>query len=204
MFEIDKPDFDRMLTDAHNRASENAQQNRRRRPPKQGTVRLSNTDSIGRANRIRARLRAKIGEIMSSPLDDDIKKALARNVQMQLDRVEDKIRQIRRRERAKEEEKRERASREQEEQDRIAEKRREEARRRRQRDMRQRSINIRKDFLFSAEEGGFDPMSAAQAGVNMSFSATAEPSVAFSVAGHSGVAMSTAPMPAGDMVDVVL
>ena len=198
-----------MLTDAHNRANERTMQNRsrRNRPPVQGNTRLSNTDSIGRANRIRQRLRSKLGEIMSSSLEDDVKKSLARNVQMQLDRVEQKIRQIRRRERAKEEEKRERAQEQQREKERLdearlnesrrAERQQEERRRRRQSDLRPRSTNIRRDFLYSARQGGFDPYDN-----NLSVNISPGPAVSYNVKGQSGV-MPDAPLPA-DAVDIIL
>ena len=153
--------FDKLqqLAEAHNRANERTHANRtqRRRPPVTGSTRLSNTDSIGRANRIRQRLKSKLSEIMSSSLDEDVKKSLARNVQTQLDRVEQKIRQIRRRERAQEEEKRDRIRERQREQDRRAELQRDERQRNRQRDLRPRSVSVRRDFLYSARQGGFDP-----------------------------------------------
>ena len=148
------------LADAHNRANENAQRNRRRRTSGRrvtGSVRLSNTDSLGRANRIRQRLRAKVNEIMSSTVEPEIRESLARSVQMQLDRVENKIRQIRRRERAEQEEKRDRQARERRKEDARLQAQRDEARRRRRNEMRQRSINIRRDLLYPANRGGFDP-----------------------------------------------
>ena len=193
------------LAEAHNRANERAQANRRRRrPPVKGSVRLSNTDSLGRANRIRQRLRSKLGEVMSSSVDDDVRKALARNVQLQLDRVEVKIRQIRRRERAQEEEKRERRANQKREEDRRAERLREERRRRRQSDIRQRSTRIRRDFLYSARDGGFDPYNN---GITVSITGVGSahaPAVAFDVGGQSGVVMDTAAASAPDMVDVLM
>ena len=198
------------LSDAHNRASERSQENRRRRrpPQRQGTVALSNTDSMGRANRIRARLRSKLGEIMSSSLDNDIKKSLARSVQMQLDRVEVKINQIRRRERAKQEERRERRAEERREEERRVEKQREAARRRRQHDMRQRTIRIRRDFLYHADEGGFDPYSVSPAHMNIGGGIgggfAGGVAVSFEVSGHSGTASVSMDAAGGDMVNMLL
>lgn len=190
-----------MLTDAHNRANERAQQNRRRRrPPVQGATRLSNTDSIGRAKRIRQRLRAKIGEIMSSNIDENVKRTLARTVQMQLDRVEGTIRQIRRRERAQREEQRERNEVRQREEDRRTERLREERRRRRQNEMRPRSIRVRRDFLYSARQGGFDPYNNH---LSVNQAPAAGPAVSFSIGGQTGVVAGPPPPPAGD-VDVLM
>ena len=186
-----------LLTDAHNRENERIQQNRRRRrPPVQGSVRLSNTDSLGRANRIRQSLRSKVSEIMSSSLDEDVKKSLARNVQLQLDRVEVKIRQIRRRERAQQEEKRERRNEERRQEDRRIERRREEARRRRRSDMRERTTRIRRDFLYSARNGGFDPYDN-NVKVNIYLSSGASAAVSFDVGGNSGV-VADGGAPSGD------
>ena len=189
------------LAEAHNRANEqHMQSRRRRRPPVTGSVRLSNTDSIGRANRIRQRLRSKMGEIMSSSLEDDVKKALARTVQLQLDRVEGKIRQIRRRERAQVEEKRDRRAEAQREQDRRAERLREERRRRRQNDLRQRSVRIRRDFLYSASQGGFNPYDN---NITMTSPPAAGPAVSFDIAGQAGVVMD-APAAAADVVNMLM
>ena len=191
------------LTEAHNRANEqNMQNRRRRRPPVTGSVRLSNTDSIGRANRIRQRLRAKMGEIMSSSLDEDVRKSLARTVQLQLDRVEGKIRQIRRRERAQQEEKRDRASAQRREEDQRIERQREERRRRRQSDLRQRSIRVRRDFLYSANQGGFNPYNN---NITMSHPPSINgPAVAIEIGGYSGVVMDSAPPPNADVVNMLL
>ena len=193
------------LAEAHNRANERSQQNRRRRrPPMQGSVRLSNTDSLGRANRIRQRLRSKLGEVMSSSLEEDVRKALARNVQLQLDRVEVKIRQIRRRERAQEEEKRERSANKRQEEDRRAERIREERRRRRQSDMRQRSIRVRRDMLHPASEGGFDPYNnPITTALTMGAIGSVGPAVALDIGGYSGVVTDSAP-PAPDVVNMLM
>ena len=189
------------LTEAHNRANERHMQNRRnrRRPPVTGSTRLSNTDSLGRATRIRQRLRSKLGEIMSSSLDESLRKSLARNVQLQLDRVEMTMRQIRRRERAQKEERRDRAQEQRREEDQRAEQRREQRRRNRQGDLRQRSVRIRRDFLFSARDGGFDPYDN---NVTMTNQPPAAPAATFSIGGQSGVVMD-APPPA-DVVNMLL
>ena len=204
-----------LLAEAHNRANEQAQANRRRRSnvrPATGSVRLSNTDSLGRANRIRQRLRAKIGEIMSSNVDEGTKKALARNVQMQLDRVENTVRQIRRRERAQAEERRERTRQEKRSDDERIERkreiRREQARRRRRSDIRERTIRVRRDFLTPANQGGFDPYDFVTNGINGAGSGTTDviaggPAVAFSIGGQSGVVMDAAP-PAVDIVNMTI
>ena len=196
----------RLLTEAHNRANENQQNNRRRRrQPARGSVRLSNTDSLSRANRVRNRLRAKMSEVMSSDLGPNERKALARSVQTQIDRVDRTIRQIRRRERAEQEEKRERTSAETRQENRRVEQQREEIRRRRRNDMRPRSIRIHQGFLYPANQGGFDPQRMFGPEAN-DFGAGA--SVSFDVAGQKGFVMAIdTPAPAGatgDVVDVVL
>ena len=196
------------LAEAHNRANERTQQNNQRRrrsaPRRQGSVNLSNTDSVGRATRIRSRLRAKLGEIMSSSLDDDIKKSLARTVQLQIDRVDRKIIQIRRRERAKVEERRERRNQERQNEERRVEIQREAARRRRRNDMRQRSIRVRREFLYPASQGGFDPYNKTINGGSSFLNGNGTPpAVSFNIAGKSGTITDT-PAPAGDMVDLVL
>jgi len=154
---------------------------------------------MARANRIRLRLRAKLGEIMSSGLEQNVRMALSRSVQIQLDRVEMKILQIRRRERAQQEEKRERRVQERQKEERRVEQQREEARRRRRSDMRQRSIRIRRDFLYPSNKGGFDPYKMSP---NLSGGSSGT-AVSFSVAGQSGVVMDSA-VPSGDVVNVVV
>jgi hypothetical protein len=196
----------KLLTAAHNRANENNQNRRRRRPPTRGAVRLSNTDSLSRANRVRNRLRAKMSEVMSSSLDANERKTVARSVQMQIDRVDRTIRQIRRRERAEQEEKRERSSQETRQESRRVEQQREEARRRRRNDMRPRSISIHRGFLYSANQGGFDPQRMFGPDANGVSGLEANASVSFNVAGQQGFVIATGPPPSvgGDVVDVVL
>ena len=192
-----KDDKTAQLAEAHNRASERHQQNRRRRrPAAQGSVRLRNTDSIGRANRIRQRLRSKLSEIMSSSIDGEARKALARNVQMQLDRVELTMRQIRRRNRAQEEEKRERRAEEKNEEERRIDMQREERRRRRKSDMRERSIRVRRSNLYPANQGGLDPYN------NHITTSITGPAVSFNVAGQSGTLTDAGA--AVDTVDIIM
>ncbi|MCL2398127.1 MAG: hypothetical protein FWC91_00100 [Defluviitaleaceae bacterium] len=204
---ITRDEKTRLLKDAHNRANENHQNNRRRRrQPQRGSIRLSNTDSLSRANQVRSRLRAKMSEVMSSSLGTSERKALARSVQMQIDRVDKTIRQIRRRERAEREEKRERVSQQMQQESRRVEQQREEIRRRRRNDMRPRSIRIQQGFLYSANNGGFDPNKMFGPGANNSGAA-----VSFDVAGRRGFVMDTAGTPPatpttlpGEIVDVKL
>ena len=194
------------LADAHNRANEQAMANRRRRrqPPRQGSVRLSNTDSMGRVNRVRAQLRAKLSEVMSSTLDEGTKKGLARAVQTQLDRVDSVARQIRRRERAEQEERIDNRARERRQESRRQELRREEARRRRRNDMHPRSTRIRRDFLYSASQGGFDPYDARPVSFNGN-NGGGHAAVAFDIGGQAGVVIdSAAAPPAADVLDVML
>lgn len=134
------------LKEAHNRVQ---QENRERRPPPRrqtGAVRLSNTDSIGRARRVRARLLAKLQEVYGSDMETRSRGAVAMDIKLQINRVDKQIAAIRRRERAIEEERTTRRENDTPE-----------ARRRRARDMKERRIHIRRDFLYHADRGGFDP-----------------------------------------------
>jgi len=146
------------LTEAHNRAADRAREARRRRPQqRQGSVRLSNTDSRQRAHQIRRRLNNKLSEITRNPdLERDARMALSRSVMNEISRVDRVIRQIRRREEAIQEEKleRNRAEREQRMEERLEEMVRSQER---ERDMRPRSTRIRRDFLYPAREGGLNP-----------------------------------------------
>ena len=134
------------LLEAHARVQEQREQERRRRRPKQGVTRLSNIDSIGRAQQIRSRLLAKLTEIAGSDLEPRARDALIADIKMQLDRVDQKVMAIRRRQRAIEAEKNARRETDTPEE-----------RRRRFRDMQERRIYIRRDFLYHADEGGFNP-----------------------------------------------
>lgn len=136
-----------MLQEAHERIRKQQDEQRRRRPRRQqGSVRLSNRDSLGRAFQIRARLLAKLKEVAGSDMEERARGATKMDIQLQLDRVERQIASIRRRERAVEEE---RTIRRRDDTP--------ERRRRRFRDMQEQRIHIRRDFLFHANKGGFDP-----------------------------------------------
>ncbi|MCL1844930.1 MAG: hypothetical protein FWF77_03405 [Defluviitaleaceae bacterium] len=136
------------IKDAHSRVEQERREQQRRRPPRRqtGSVRLSNTDSIGRARRVRARLVAKLQEVYGSDSDGRSRGTMAMDIKLQINRVDKQISAIRRRERAIEEE---RTTRRRDDTP--------EARRRRARDMQERRIHIRRDFLFHANKGGFDP-----------------------------------------------
>jgi hypothetical protein len=137
---------DKLMFEAHNKAQEAARKRRRKSASKKiGAVSLSNADTVNRAMRVRSRLYAKMDEIFASDLEPKMKMSLAKDVMIKINKVEDKIASIRRRERAILEEQ----SRKKNES--------EATKRRRQHDMKKRSISIRKDYLFSAENGGFDP-----------------------------------------------
>jgi hypothetical protein len=136
-----------MLQEANERVKQKQKEQRKRSPKKQtGAVRLSNTDSIGRARQVRARLLAKLQEVYGSDMDERSRGASAMDIQLQINRVDRQIIAIRRRERAIEEEKMTRRK------DDTPE-----ARRRRLRDMQEKRIYVRRDFLYHADKGGFDP-----------------------------------------------
>jgi hypothetical protein len=136
------------LKEAHNRIQQQQREQQRRRSPRRqtGSLRLSNTDSIGRARQVRARLLAKLQEVYGSDMEERSKGATAMDIQLQINRVDQQIMAIRRRERAIEEE---RLIRRKDDSP--------ERRRRRARDMQEKRIYIRRDFLFHANKGGFDP-----------------------------------------------
>jgi len=173
------------IKEAHARVQQ--QQRERRRPPRRqtGSVRLSNTDSIGHARRIRARLLAKLQEVYGSDMQSRSRGAAAMDIKLQIDRVDRQIAAIRRRERALEEERTTRRDDSPE------------ARRRRARDIQQRSIGVRRDFLYHASRGGFDPN-------NVLFNKTGlqnpVSSVAFDIGGKVGT-MDIAAADAGLEVD---
>jgi hypothetical protein len=144
-----------------------AQKESKRSIKKTGFVGLSNTDSIEKCGRLKARLNAKLAEIYASNLDNNQKMQLARTVMMEIMKVDQKAGEIRRRERAQKEEADKNKT------DTAA------ARRRRKMDLEKRTIGIRNDFLHSAKDGGFDPNDATTG-------APAAPAVSFSVDGASG------------------
>lgn len=142
--------FHARLFDAHNRAREQARAARQNNRPRTGVTRLSNTDSLRTALAMRRRVMAKLAEVAAAiDLEPRVRGAMVATVKMQLDRIDRQIMAIRRRERAIEEER---------------QARRDDcprARRRRRADMKERSIFIRRDFLYSARDGGFDPKNPA-------------------------------------------
>jgi hypothetical protein len=142
---------------------------------------------------------------MSSNLEPEVKKSLARNAQLQLTRVENKIRQIRRRERAEAEEKRDRRTEQDREETRREERLREERRRRRQHDLRPRSMRVNNGWLYPARDGGFCPyrMAGQNGAVPASDAFGAGPAVSFSVGGHTGFVDTGAGVTA-DLVNVLL
>ena len=178
---------DNLLKEAHERVRQQQQAQRRRRPRRQqGSVRLSNTDSIGRAMQIRTRLLAKLNEVASGDMDDRTSNAVKMDIKLQLERVERQIANIRRRERAVQEE---RTTRRRDDTP--------ERRRRRLRDMQEQRIYIRRDFLFHANRGGFDPNDPmfSKSGIENALS-----SVAFEFGGEAGT-IDTATPDAGMEVD---
>lgn len=171
----------RKLKEAHNRAQQQAQARRRSAQPRTGSVRLSNTDSLRTAMAMRRRVLAKLAEVAAAiDVEPRTRDAMVATVKMQLDRIDRQIANIRRRERAIEEERRAR---------------RDECpnrRRRRRADMKERSIFIRRDFLYPADRGGFDPRNPA------GFPKMPIPAVAFDISGTTGIAMDS-PAPAPSM-----
>ena len=142
---------DNQLVEANERVQREAREQRRNRNRRRqtGNVSISNTDSVGRAVQVRGRLLAKIAEIAGSDLSPRQRDAAIADIKRQIERVERQISAIRRRERAVEEERSGRGE------------NTPEARRRRARDMQERRINIRRDFLYHANRGGFDPQDLA-------------------------------------------
>jgi len=162
------------IFEAHERLRQQRQEqdrDRRSRRRRTGSVRLSNADTVARAQKIRGQLQGKLSEIMSSDMDDRAKKALAIEIQTQIDRVDQQIAAMRRREQAKREEKQRRRTEETAQE-----------RRRRNHDIQERSIFIREDFLFPANRGGFNP-----ADFTLSSTSTTAP-VSFSISGSIGTA----------------
>jgi len=138
---------DSLLIEAHERARrEQQEQQRRSRRRRTGAVRLSNMDTVTRAKEVRGRLMAKIREIAGSDMEPRARDARIAEVQKLITRVEQQIAAIRRRERAVEEERSVRRRNDSPEE-----------RRRRWRDKQERRIYIRRDFLYHASRGGFDP-----------------------------------------------
>ena len=160
-----KMDNSKRLPEAFARAKENTRKNNQKSTKKIGSVTLSNTDSIGACHRLKNRLNAKLSEIYGSDLDVGLKRSLAQNVVMALANVEQKILEIRRRERAVQEEKTAKKNEKPHE------------KRRRQRDMEKRTVRIRQDLLYSAKDGGLDPDNL----LNIGSAAFSDPAVSVSV-----------------------
>jgi len=163
------------IFEAHERLRQQRQEQdreRRSRRRRTGSVRLSNADSVARAQKIRGQLQGKLSEVMSSDMDDRSKKALAIEIQTQIDRVDQQIAAMRRREQAMREEKQRRRSEESAQE-----------RRRRNHDIQERSIFIRDDFLHPASRGGLNPADFMQS----STSSSSAP-VSFSISGSVGTA----------------
>jgi hypothetical protein len=165
-----KDDYNGKLMEAHRKEREKARKNIKA-SRKIGSVAISNTDSVERCIKVKARLNAKLGEIFASDLDDKQKMALARGIMLELNKVDGKIADIRRREKAVRETQQTKRKNETESE-----------RRRRKYDMEKRTITIRKDFLFHANQGGYDPNNAAFGGIQLDFPAA----VAFDISGMAG------------------
>ena len=137
----------RRIQEAHARLEEERRARSRQQSPRRtGVERLSSTDTVARAMQVRARLLAKLKEGVGSDMEPRARDVFVANIKLQISRVDQTINAIRRRERA-----------EQEERDMSRRIDTPEERRRRFRDMQRRSIAIRRDFLYHANEGGFDP-----------------------------------------------
>jgi len=162
-----RDDNAKFFFEAHKKAKEKAKKNNAAK--KTGMVRISNTDTVERCVRIKSRLAAKLMEIYASDLDDKMKSALARNVLLEMSKVEQKISDIRRRERAAQEEKENRKDES------------EHVKRRRRHDLEKRSVVIRRDYLYSAEKGGFDPNDLMFGSAQADF-----PAASFDISGVTG------------------
>ena len=161
------------IFEAHERVRQQRQEqdrNRTRNRRRTGAVRLSNADTVARAQKIRGQLQGKLSEVMSSDMDDRAKKALALEIQTQIDRVDQQIAAMRRREQAMREEQQRRRTEETAQE-----------RRRRNHDMQERSIFIREDFLFPANRGGLNPADFTQP-------STSSAPVSFNISGSVGTA----------------
>ncbi len=157
---------------------------------KLGSVTVSNTDTVERCMRIKARLYAKLNEIYGSNVDMKMKQVMARNIMLQVEKVDVKITEIKRRDKAVLEERKRKKNESEEE------------RRKRREDMEKRSTTIKREYLFSAKEGGYDPSDPVGAseypGVDLSFEM---PAVTAEISGADIPAPSVVPT---DMSDVSL
>jgi len=166
-------DRNRLLKEEQSRIQEEQQEQRRnrQRPRRTGNLRLSNTDSLGRAFQVRSRLAAKLMEIQGSGMEPGMRDSTIMDIKLQLGRVDQQIAAIRRRERAVQQERTTRRS------DDTPE-----IRRRRARDMQERRIYVRRDMLYHANNGGFDPNDP----IGLRQMKDAMSSVAFEIAGSAG------------------
>jgi len=171
--------------------AQSSNQNQRNNRPailrRLGSVRLSNKSSVNQARRVRTQLVSKQMEIANSTLDPAKKQALSSKIQLSIDKVDRMITQIRRRERAETEQKREEATKRTEEnQEKREEIQREVARRRRRNDTREQSVRVRRDFLYRAEDGGFDPYGFRVGGRPQNTSPMIAPAASFDINGKIG------------------
>jgi hypothetical protein len=164
-----KEDSNKFMVEAFKKAQEKSKENRKKSQKKTGTVSLSNADSVSGAMRIRSRLYAKLDEIFASDINQKAKMTMAKDVLLQITKVEQKIVEIKRREKAIQEERMNKKN------DTELDKRK------RKYDMQKRSIGIRKDYLYSAAEGGFDPTNNF-----MTNFSSGEAAVSFDISGMSG------------------
>ena len=163
------------LIEAHNQAQQAQQKKQRANRPRVGTVRLSNTDTLRTALSMRRKVMAKLAEVAAATdVEPRTRDAMLATVKMQIDKIDRQITAIRRRERAVEEERRARRDECRQE------------RRRRHRDMQEQSVRIRKDMLFHANEGGFNPNHPLGLGTGFM-----DAPVSFDIGGMVGMAMDT-------------
>ena len=178
-----------LLIEAHNQAQKAQQALMAPRRPRVGTVRLSNTDTLRTALAMRRRVMGKLAEVAAATdVEPRTRDAMMATVKMQIDKIDRQISAIRRRERAVEEERRARRDECRQE------------RRRRNRDMQEQSVRNRKDMLYHANEGGFNPNHPLGLGMAPPSTPFSMPAVSFDVGGMVGMAMDTATdAPAMDM-----
>jgi hypothetical protein len=123
------------------KTQEAADKLKKKKNKKLGSIRLSNTDNISKCKRVKAQLNARLGEIYASTMDEKMKQALAKDVMMQIVKVDMKINEIKKRELAIQQEKM------------NIKNDTEQAKRRRRKDIEERSTIIKRDFLHQ-EDGG--------------------------------------------------
>jgi hypothetical protein len=133
--------------DVRKKAQEAADKSKKKKNKKLGSIRLSNTDNISKCKRVKAQLNARLGEIYASTMSDKMKQALAKDVMMQLVKVDMKISEIKKRELAIQQEKMRRKNES------------EQVKRRRRKDIEERSTLIKRDFLHQEDGGTADTSS---------------------------------------------